>query len=109
MSLNRDNDVNVSNNCLKIIKNHRMCLRKIGTPFVVTHITKRLEYGILMPENILIIDKNTIELRKLREVLTREGFGVMTATDHATAKQICEQIPVKFILGEAESLGFGKK
>lgn len=65
--------------------------------------------GIPMPENILIIDKNTIELRRLREVLTREGFGVMTATDHATAKQICEQIPVKFILGEADSLGFGKK
>jgi len=62
-----------------------------------------------MQENILIIDKNTIELRKLREVLTREGYGVMTATDNITAKQICEQIPVKFILGEAESLGFGRK
>jgi len=62
-----------------------------------------------MQENILIIDKNTIELRKLREVLTREGFGVMTATDSEMAKQICEQIPVKFVLGEAEELGFGKK
>ncbi|MFA6438678.1 MAG: hypothetical protein WCX28_05175 [Bacteriovoracaceae bacterium] len=62
-----------------------------------------------MQENILIIDKNTMALRKLREVLTREGFGVMTATDHIMAKQICEQIPVKFILAEAESLGYGKK
>lgn len=62
-----------------------------------------------MQENILIIDKNTTELRRLREVLTREGFGVMTATDSATAKQICEQISVKFILGEAEALGYSKK
>ncbi len=62
-----------------------------------------------MADTILIIDKNTVELRKLREVLTREGYGVMTATDSVTAKQICEQIPVKFILGEAESLGYEKK
>ena len=62
-----------------------------------------------MADNILIIDNNTIELRKLREVLTREGFGVMTATDRVTAKQICEQIPIKFILGETELLGYGKK
>lgn len=71
----------------------------------------KIEYQLwnFMQENILIIDKNTIELRRLREVLTREGFGVMTATDSTMAKQICEQIPVKFILGEAELLGFGKK
>ncbi len=62
-----------------------------------------------MQENILIIDNNTIELRKLREVLTREGYGVMTATDSAMAKQICEQIPVKFILGESVALGFSRK
>jgi len=62
-----------------------------------------------MQENILIIDNNTIELRKLREVLTREGFGVMTATDSAMAKQICEQISIKFIIGEAETLGFARK
>ena len=62
-----------------------------------------------MQENILIIDKNTVELRKLREILTREGYGVMTATDSETAKQICDQISVKYILGEAESLGYGRK
>ncbi|MEW5799279.1 MAG: hypothetical protein AB1728_09755 [Bacteroidota bacterium] len=61
-----------------------------------------------MSENILIIDKNTAELRKLREVLTREGYSVMTATDSATAKQICKQIPIRFVLGEADELGCGK-
>ncbi|MFZ4619947.1 MAG: hypothetical protein ACOYNS_05265 [Bacteroidota bacterium] len=58
--------------------------------------------------NILVIDKNTVELRRLREVLTREGYSVMTATDSNTAKQICNQIPVKFILGEVDELGYGK-
>lgn len=62
-----------------------------------------------MQDNILIIENDTIELRKLRELLTREGFGVMTATDSSTARQICEQISVKYILGETSSLGFGKK
>ncbi|MBI2429830.1 MAG: hypothetical protein HYV29_13750 [Ignavibacteriales bacterium] len=62
-----------------------------------------------MSENILIIDKNTTELRKLREVLTREGYSVMTATDSMTAKQICQRIPIKFVLGEANDLGYGKE
>lgn len=62
-----------------------------------------------MQVNILIIDKNTVELRKLREVLTREGYGVMTATDNDMARKICDQISVKYILGEAESLGYGSQ
>jgi len=60
-----------------------------------------------MPEHILIIDKNTQELRKLRELLTREGYSVMTATDSETARRICRQIPIKFILGETDELGCG--
>lgn len=60
-----------------------------------------------MSENILIIDTNTAELRKLREVFTREGYNVMTATDRHTAQQICKQIPIKFIVGETEELGCG--
>ncbi|MEW6061250.1 MAG: hypothetical protein AB1600_04835 [Bacteroidota bacterium] len=61
-----------------------------------------------MSENILIIDKNTGELRRLREILTREGYSVMTATDRETAKQICKQIPIRFVLGETDELGCGK-
>lgn len=60
-----------------------------------------------MPDHILIIDKNTTELLKLREILTREGYNVLTATDSATAKRICQQIPIKFILGETDELGCG--
>ncbi len=60
-----------------------------------------------MPDHILIIDKNTTELLKLREILTREGYSVLTATDSVTAKLICQQIPIKFILGETDELGCG--
>jgi hypothetical protein len=31
----------------------------------------------------------------------------MTAADRQTALQICERIPVQFVLGDAQELGFG--
>ena len=59
-----------------------------------------------MDKHILIIDDDTQELRKLREILTREGFNIMTATDKATALQISEKVPIGFILAKAKALGF---
>ncbi|TAK65381.1 MAG: response regulator [Bacteroidetes bacterium] len=59
-----------------------------------------------MEHHILIIDDNTQELRKLREILTREGYNIMTATDYATAMQIYQRVPVKLILAKAPALGF---
>lgn len=61
-----------------------------------------------MQDTIIIIDRNTAELRKLREMLTREGYSVMTAVDGETARQICRQIPIRFVLGEVSELGFGR-
>lgn len=61
-----------------------------------------------MEKHILVIDFDTKELRRLREVLTKEGFSIMTATDKETAREICERIPIEFILGKASSLGFTK-
>ena len=55
---------------------------------------------------LLIIDPETQELRKLREILTREGYNIMTATDKDTAHQICESVPVHLVLGRASILGF---
>lgn len=60
-----------------------------------------------MEKHILVIDSDTKELRRLREVLTKEGFSIMTATDKATAMEICQRIPISFVLAEASSLGFG--
>ncbi|MFA6470113.1 MAG: hypothetical protein WCW35_14555 [Bacteroidota bacterium] len=62
-----------------------------------------------MQEHILIIDNNTPELRKLREMFTREGYQVMTATDIETARQLCTQLSVKYIVGEVETLDCGSK
>lgn len=59
-----------------------------------------------MNELILVIDPDTMQLRKLREILSREGFSIMTASDRATALQICERIPVQFVLGSTKELGF---
>jgi PleD family two-component response regulator len=55
---------------------------------------------------ILVVDSDTAQLRKLREILTREGFSIMTATDKTTALQICAKIPVQFVLGDTTLLGF---
>jgi len=62
----------------------------------------------IMDNIILIIDSNTQELRKLREILTREGYNIMTATDRETAIQICQRIPVKFVLAETAAVEFPK-
>ena len=62
-----------------------------------------------MNEIILVIDPDTAQLRKLREVLSREGFSIMTASDRATAIQVCERIPVQFVLGSTKELGLNSK
>jgi len=59
-----------------------------------------------MKENILIIDSDIQELRRLRELLAKEGFNIMTATDHKTAKELCERIPIKLIIAQTDVLGF---
>ena len=66
-------------------------------------------YSIKMDKHILVIDSDTKELRRLREVLTKEGFSIMTATDKKTAMEICQRIPISFVLAETSSLGFPKE
>jgi PleD family two-component response regulator len=60
-----------------------------------------------MHELILVVDPDTTRLRKLREILSREGFNIMTATDRETALQICRRVPIQMVLGETAELGFG--
>ncbi len=59
-----------------------------------------------MQKHILIIDDDTQELRKLRELLTREGYNIMTATDRETAKQISQKVSISFVLAKASAIGF---
>ena len=58
-----------------------------------------------MPEQILIIDNNTTSLRKLREVLSKEGFGIITVTDKASAENILRKMNINYIVGEVGLLG----
>ncbi len=51
-----------------------------------------------MEHHILVIDDDTQELRRLRELLTRGGYNIMTATDRETARKILEKVSVGFIL-----------
>lgn len=57
-----------------------------------------------MKEHILIIDSNTIELRRLREIFSKEGFNIMTATDISTAIDLITKIDVKYVISEASFL-----
>ena len=51
-----------------------------------------------METKILIIDTDKSELRKLREILSREGYVVMTADDWKTAHKIGSQIHLDLVL-----------
>ncbi len=55
--------------------------------------------NIYMKKSILVIEENTIELRKLRKILSIEGFEIMTVTDYKTAEDICKKIEVSYVLG----------
>ncbi len=59
-----------------------------------------------MTEHILIIDSDLQELRRLREILAREGYNIMTASDDKTAQEIYSRLPVKLVIAEATLLGF---
>ena len=51
---------------------------------------------------ILIIDSDTVTLNRLRNILSREGFSLMTATNLATAKEIIQQIDISYVLSQPD-------
>jgi len=59
-----------------------------------------------MSGHILIIEPDRDELRKLRELLSSEGYDIITASDIKTARQISKQLEISFVLGNANLLGF---
>lgn len=61
---------------------------------------------MFMGEHLLIIDSDLQELRRLREILAREGYNLMTASDEKTAKEICARLPIKLVIADAKLLGF---
>lgn len=55
---------------------------------------------------ILILTDETRELKKLREVLSQEGYDIMTAANIEIAEQICEKIPVDLVLAKKSMINF---
>lgn len=47
-------------------------------------------------------------LRKLRELLSKEGFSIMTVTDRNTAYNICSKLKIDYILANLNDLKFGE-
>lgn len=61
-----------------------------------------------MDTQILIVEENKEELRKLREILSRAGYNIMTAMDKKTALEICKNINISLILTSTKILDFEK-
>ncbi|MCF8241800.1 MAG: response regulator [Melioribacteraceae bacterium] len=57
-----------------------------------------------MKKTILVIEPDKKELRNLREILSKEGYSIMTATDIETAVNICRSIEVDYILSETANI-----
>ncbi|MBX3006489.1 MAG: hypothetical protein KF816_00540 [Melioribacteraceae bacterium] len=58
-----------------------------------------------MNEQILVIDSDTIKLRKMRELLSREGFNIITVIDRESALSICDKIKIEYVIGRPNDLG----
>ena len=59
-----------------------------------------------MKIQILVLDEDTQELKRLREILTKEGFNIITATDKETADKLSKYIKFGYVVGRASLLGF---
>lgn len=55
---------------------------------------------------ILVLSDETQKLKKLREILSHEGFDLMTAANIEIAEQICEKIPVDMVLAKRTMINF---
>lgn len=62
-----------------------------------------------MNEQILIIDSDTKKLRRMRELLSREGFSIITVVDRESALSICNKIKIEYIIGNPIDLGIAEE
>lgn len=63
----------------------------------------------IMNEQILIIDSDTKKLRRMRELLSREGFSIITVVDRESALSICNKIKIEYIIGNPIDLGIAEE
>lgn len=55
-----------------------------------------------MDKRILVVESNTLLLKKLRELLSREGYDVITVNNKESALNICEKVKIDYILASTE-------
>lgn len=55
-----------------------------------------------LKKQILVIDDETTELKKLREVLSKSGYGIITATDVEMGKQLSAKVHFDYILKKSD-------
>ncbi len=58
-----------------------------------------------MKNQILVFDDNTKNLRSLREILTREGYNIITATDKESAFELMKHISFDYVIARSSILG----
>lgn len=61
-----------------------------------------------MYEHVLIIESDISKLRKMRELLTKEGFKLITVTDKESGLNICRKIQVSYIIANPKDLGLNE-
>jgi len=61
-----------------------------------------------MSKRLLIVDSNRHELKKLREIFSREGYCIMTATDEQSAAEISSNLEIDFVVAEPDYFKFRK-
>ena len=61
-----------------------------------------------MDDQILIIESNTFALKKLREILSREGYNIMTVTSKEAALNICSKIKIDYIIANPQEFDISK-
>jgi len=62
-----------------------------------------------MTELVLIIESDINKLRKMREVLSKEGFNLITVTDREAGINICRKLSVNYILANPLDLGMNEE
>ncbi|MCX7797709.1 MAG: hypothetical protein N2249_03700 [Melioribacter sp.] len=60
-------------------------------------------------KSVLVVESNTMQLRKLRELLSREGYDVITVNNIESAMIICDKVKVDYILASTEILQIKSK
>lgn len=58
-----------------------------------------------MNDQVLIIESDIVKIRKLREILSKEGLNIITVTDRESALSICSKVKIEYVITNLADLG----